>query len=252
MSQNKSPTLRFLGAAGTVTGSKHLVEWEGRQVLLDCGLFQGLPAGLFGGPGPVWAGGDRPILRDPELVPEADVLLVESTYGNRGHEEDYNADLAQALAEGRSPFRSPQYHLLRTVLLVGYQAAGTRGQALCEGATVLRMHGRYVPVQAQVKAIDGLSAHADQAEILRWLAGFHRPPNKTYIVHGEPESAQALAAVIGERLWAGRWRWPATGIQSPLWLRDPVRQRPVSNPRCRRTSRSGGSSGPAVSGVGAP
>ncbi len=86
------------------------------------------------------------------------------------------------------------------MLLVGYQAPGTRGRSLLDGAPRLRMHGQDVPVRAQVEVIDGLSAHADQSEILRWLSGFRRAPVKTYIVHGEDRPARTLASVIQDRL----------------------------------------------------
>ncbi|HXG51930.1 MAG TPA: MBL fold metallo-hydrolase [candidate division Zixibacteria bacterium] len=89
------------------------------------------------------------------------------------------------------------------VLFVGYQAAGTRGQKLQQGAKEIKMFGRLVPVRARIETIDGFSAHADQAEILNWLEGFEEPPRQAYVVHGEPAAAQALARVIRERL---RWR----------------------------------------------
>ena len=259
----------------------------------------------------------RPILRDPEFVPSADVLLVESTYGNRFHGADAKERLAQVITEtaarggavivpsfaigrtqeliwtlrqledaGRLPLisvyvdspmaidvtelycRHPEdhdldmkllmdqkrcplccreYHLVRTateskalngksgpmviiagsgmatggrvlhhlaqrlpdhrntVLLCGYQAAGTRGRALQEGAREIRLHGQLVPVRAHVETIDGLSAHADQGEILRWLGGFARPPRQVWVVHGEPTAAQTLAEVISSKLG-----WPAS------------------------------------------
>jgi metallo-beta-lactamase family protein len=450
-----SATLQFLGAAGTVTGSKYLVRAAGRQVLLDCGLFQGLkplrlrnwdeppfePAAVdavvlshahvdhcgylpllarrgFRGPvyctpatadllavllpdsarlqeedadranrrryskhkpalplytsadaetalrlvrrrpcgrafpvcgeitaltrrtghilgaasvelriGPadplrlVFSGDlgrwDRPILQNPELVPAADVLLVESTYGDRLHPPDPLAEMARVINEwaarggallipafavdrtqeliwalrqleeagripvlpvyvdsplaievtdiycrhpeehhfelqlladrGKCPLRSRDFHLARTpgeskalnhvegplvviagsgmatggrilhhlarrlpdprttVLLVGFQAAGTRGRSLQEGAATLRMHGREVPVRARVEAVQGLSAHADRGEILRWLAGFKKPPRQTYVVHGELGPAAALAEAVRTRLhWEAR------------------------------------------------
>jgi metallo-beta-lactamase family protein len=440
------PTVQFLGAAGTVTGSRHLVTDNGRRVLLDCGLFQGLkelrernwsepPFDLQaidavvlshahidhtgylpllarrGYRGPVYcthstadllsillpdsaylqekqaenanymgytrhkpalplytrddaeaalellrpqpfgeavpvaddlsvvfrtAGHilgsatvdlhladrhlvfsgdlgrwDRPILRDPRSVPEADVLLLESTYGNRRHPSDPDEALAScvraaaerggallvpAFAVGRTqellwwlrvlesdgripslpvyvdspmaidvtglylkhtvehdldmlrvrdagdgPLAPQQFQLARsqeesialndlrgpiiiisasgmatggrilhhlklrlpdrrtTVLLVGFQAAGTRGRTLQEGATEVRIHGHEIPVRARIDTIDGLSAHADQTELLRWLEGFERPPRHTYLVHGEPDASEALAAAIEER-----------------------------------------------------
>ena len=255
---------------------------------------------------------DQPILRDPEFVPEADILLLESTYGDRTHPSDPSAELARvvheaaqrggallipAFAVGRaqeviwrlrqlqdqqripplpvyldSPMavdvsgiycrhteehdlemkdlmdkkscplcclnqcfaRTPDeskainrlkgpviiiassgmatggrilHHLEKrlpdpwtTVLLVGFQAAGTRGRLLQEGAKVLRMHGQDVPVRARVETIGGLSAHADQRDILRWLSGFKKPPRQTYVVHGEPGQSAALARTIAERL----------------------------------------------------
>jgi metallo-beta-lactamase family protein len=87
-----------------------------------------------------------------------------------------------------------------TVLLVGFQAAGTRGRSLQEGARTLRIHGRDIPVRARVVTLDGLSAHADRDEILRWLASFTRPPRRTFVVHGEPHAAERLSKAIRERL----------------------------------------------------
>lgn len=259
----------------------------------------------------------RPILRDAELVAEADVLLVESTHGDRGehtrsaeadpdaelvrvvnaararggvlvvpafavgrtqellwrlsdlvrarripptpiwvdspmavavtdiycrHPEEHDLDMQRLLAEGRCPLRVRDYfiareadesrslagldgpsiiiagngmitggrvleHLLRllpepknTVLLVGYQAEGTRGQALRDGATSLRIHGHEVPVRATIETIEGLSAHADPDELMRWLRGFTRPPARTFVVHGEPAAAAAVVALIRDQL----------------------------------------------------
>jgi metallo-beta-lactamase family protein len=87
-----------------------------------------------------------------------------------------------------------------TVLLPGFQAAGTRGRSLQDGAPEIRMHGQLVPVRAKIETIDGFSAHADQADILRWLSGFRRPPAKTFIVHGERRQLGCLAEKIGECL----------------------------------------------------
>lgn len=449
-----TPTVRFLGAAGTVTGSKHLVDTGKSQVLLDCGLFQGLkrlrernwapppiapgefeavvlshahidhsgylpvlarhgfqgpvfctpatmdllhlllpdsahlqeeqaeyanyrgfskhkpalplytmddaraalallkpcpygatfdvtgdiraafhPAGhilgsaivslevgreqrrlVFSGDLGRW---DRPVLPDPTLVEEADVLLVEATYGNRRHppdptedlvrvvrdaakrggaliipafaigrtqevlwhlrqleaqgaipalpvyvdspmaieatqiyrrhREDHDEEMQALMDSGGKPFRTSQFtfapsrldsirindlvgpviiisasgmatggrvlhHLnLRlpdprtTVMLVGFQAQGTRGRALQDGKREIRMLGRAVDVRATVETLDGLSAHADQQELLRWLRGFKRPPHRTYLVHAEETAAETLQGVIGQELgWSVR------------------------------------------------
>ena len=86
-----------------------------------------------------------------------------------------------------------------TVLLVGYQAAGTRGRALQDGAKMLRIMGQDVAVRAAVAMIHSLSAHGDRAEMLRWLDGFTRPPRAVYAVHGEDAAAQAWAQAIAAR-----------------------------------------------------
>ena len=89
-----------------------------------------------------------------------------------------------------------------TVLFVGYQAAGTRGRELTDGAREIKLLGRLVPVAARVERIDSMSAHADANEILRWLSGFSRAPRVTYLVHGEPAALEALAArITSERGW---------------------------------------------------
>lgn len=254
---------------------------------------------------------DQPLLRDPESVTQADVLLLESTYGDREHPTNGEAELTRivnqaterggallipAFAVGRaqelvwwldqleragqipslplyldSPMaidatdiytRHPEdhpsevhgrigkgghlthgkrcllarsveeskrlngitgpviiiaasgmatggrilHHLAHrlpdprtTVLLVGFQAAGTRGRALRDGAPSVRMFGRDVPVRATVETIEALSAHGDRQDLLRWLGGFTRPPRQTYLVHGEPAAADSLAAAIRER-----------------------------------------------------
>jgi metallo-beta-lactamase family protein len=80
-----------------------------------------------------------------------------------------------------------------TVLFVGFQAAGTRGRHLQEGASSVKIHGRQVPVRARIETLDGLSAHADRNEILAWLDSAARPPRKIHLVHGEPGATEALA-----------------------------------------------------------
>lgn len=90
-----------------------------------------------------------------------------------------------------------------TVLLVGYQAAGTRGRALVDGASTVRIHGHDIPVHAEVDRLDSMSAHADRSEILRWLRTFPAPPARLFLVHGEPGPMDALHATIRTELgWA--------------------------------------------------
>jgi metallo-beta-lactamase family protein len=83
-----------------------------------------------------------------------------------------------------------------TVLLVGFQAAGTRGRQLVDGAPAVKIHGQVIPVHARVDKIDSMSAHADSQEILRWLGGFKRAPRTTFLVHGELVAMEALQASI--------------------------------------------------------
>ena len=79
-----------------------------------------------------------------------------------------------------------------TVVFAGYQAAGTRGEALLNGAREVKIHGQWIPIRAEIANLPMLSAHADVDEIMRWLGGFRSPPKRTFIVHGEPVAAQAL------------------------------------------------------------
>ena len=245
---------------------------------------------------------DNPVLRDPTSVTEADVLLVESTYGDRETRlQDPEAELAQVVnaalstggvlliaafavgrtqtllyylrklrAEGRVPqvpvyvdspmgirvtelyprhpddhrlgdgnvfdfpgvrFVAEQqeskslndvsgpviiisasgmctggrivqhlYHRLSrpqdTLLLIGYQAEGTRGRSLQQGQTAIKMFGEMVPVRCHVAELDGMSAHADRSELLRWLGNFKVAPKHTFVVHGEPAAATALAETL--------------------------------------------------------
>jgi metallo-beta-lactamase family protein len=88
-------------------------------------------------------------------------------------------------------------HPENTLLITGYQAAGTLGRALLDGARVVRIHKGEVPVLAEVRDLKGLSGHADAGEILRWLSAVERPPRAVFLTHGEEDAAEALAARIG-------------------------------------------------------
>lgn len=260
---------------------------------------------------------DQPILRDPEPPPAADVLLLESTYGDRTHAQDPAAELArvareaairggallvpafavgrtqtliwllrQLEREGRIPelpvfIDSPManrvsaiycsheedldgemraamaakecplccrtyglvitaeesrnlndrrgpfiviagsgmatggrilHHLAHrlddpttTVLLVGYQAIGTRGRLLRDGVPQVKMLGRFVPVRAKIECLDGLSAHAGRDEMLAWVKRLSVPPRTAFVVHGEPPAAESLGAALRQELgWNAR------------------------------------------------
>lgn len=87
-----------------------------------------------------------------------------------------------------------------TILFAGYQAAGTRGEAMINGAKEVKIHGAWIPIGAEVDNLPALSAHADADEIIRWLSSFVRPPKRTFIVHGEPSAADALRQRIQSEL----------------------------------------------------
>lgn len=296
---DRGPTVEFINA-GHLLGSAYARIHIGRTTLLFGG-----DLGRYG----------RPVLPDPKPVSEADYLLLESTYGDRTHEDDdrgaaltkviaetsarggkviipafaigrveevlywlkqledarlipvlpvyidspmaigalhcyssrleeLDAGIAPASARGIAAFatarltavKSPRqsaeivasrqpaiviagsgmatggrvlHHLAavlpdpkHTVLFVGYQAAGTRGRDLCDGAKAVKLLGRTVPVAARIERIDSMSAHADVNEIMRWLSGFTRAPRRTFLVHGERSGLQALAArITADRGW---------------------------------------------------
>lgn len=89
-----------------------------------------------------------------------------------------------------------------TVLLTGFQAAGTRGRALLQGSRELKIHGQWIHVGAEVESLSMLSAHADADELIRWLHGFgdgsDPGPRRVFVVHGEPQSSEALRSRISK------------------------------------------------------
>ncbi|MGB8459118.1 MAG: MBL fold metallo-hydrolase, partial [Candidatus Acidiferrum sp.] len=96
--------------------------------------------------------------------------------------------LAQRLPDARN-----------AVILAGFQAVGTRGRALQEGAKVLHLFGQAVPVCAEILEMGQFSAHAGKSELLRWLTALPTPPKQTYLTHGEPQAAQALQSAIQDK-----------------------------------------------------
>lgn len=91
-----------------------------------------------------------------------------------------------------------------TILFAGFQAEGTRGAAMVNGAKSIRIHGEDVPVLAQIESIDTLSAHADYVQIIEWLKKMKNPPRQVFVTHGEQEAATAMVQHIEEAL-----HWPA-------------------------------------------
>jgi metallo-beta-lactamase family protein len=106
-------------------------------------------------------------------------------------------------------------HPKNTVILVGYQAVGTRGRLLLDGAKTIKIHGEWVPVNAEIVAIESFSVHADGDELIEWLHGASEPPEKAFVVHGEQSVAEKFARRLSEDL---NWRCevPKDGQQFPI------------------------------------
>ena len=284
--------------AGHILGSAILEIWAGRRKIVFSGDL-GQPA--------------RPIVKDPESIAGADVLLIESTYGDRNHKNllqtldelafaltdtlrsrkgnvvvpafavgrtqeilyyigelqrqqrvprmDLYVDSPMALAATRITLRHApreelpplegvrftesledsmkinhvrsgavivsasgmceggrikhhlKYNLSRpecAIVFVGFQAAGTLGRRIVDGAKTVRLFGEPHAVRAKVFTIGGLSAHADRDALLGWAAGFRRAPQQCFVVHGEPLAAHALRDAIAQR-FGWRAEVPALG-----------------------------------------
>ncbi len=102
-----------------------------------------------------------------------------------------------------------------TVVFVGYQAAGTRGRALVDGAETIAIHGQTVWVKARIHQLQGLSAHADRDELLRWCRALPAPPRRIFLNHGEDPARKALAAAIADELGWPRPQLPLSGESVP-------------------------------------
>ena len=87
-----------------------------------------------------------------------------------------------------------------TVLIAGFQAAGTLGRRLVDGAKLVRIFGEQIPVRARICTVGGLSAHADQAALLHWLGGFHQPPARLFVMHGEASASADFAEAVRRQL----------------------------------------------------
>src|SRR5690606_31623492 len=86
------------------------------------------------------------------------------------------------------------------IVIAGFQAAGTLGRRLVDGARQVTLCLERIPVRAGIHPLGGLSAHADQPALLNSLRGFRAPPRRTFVVHGEPTAAAALAEVVEREL----------------------------------------------------
>jgi metallo-beta-lactamase family protein len=98
------------------------------------------------------------------------------------------------------------------VLLVGFQAEGTRGRSLENGIPYLKIHGQLIPVRAEIVSLRQFSAHAGRSELLRWLGGLPAPPRQLFLVHGELGAAQALRSAVETQ-----FKW---NVSTPAYLQS--------------------------------
>jgi metallo-beta-lactamase family protein len=146
------------------------------------------------------------------------VRAVEQSKALNGRSQPAVIVASSGMANGGRVVHHLLHHLgdpRTSVVFVGYQAAGTRGRALVEGAEMIAIHGQTVRVKAQIHQLHGLSAHADCDELLRWCKALPAVPQRIFLNHGEDPARKALAAAIAEQLGWPRPRLPLTGEPAP-------------------------------------
>ena len=154
---------------------------------------------------PMASAATRITLRHAKLPPVDRVRFTESTEDSMKINAIRSGAViisASGMCEGGRIRHHLRYNLPRrecAVVFVGFQAAGTLGRRIVDGAKRVRIHGEDVPVRAKVFTINGLSAHADRDALLGWLGKFRKPPRQTWVVHGEPLAAHALRDAIRAR-----------------------------------------------------
>jgi metallo-beta-lactamase family protein len=103
------------------------------------------------------------------------------------------------------------------IVFAGFQAGGTRGARIVAGEREVKIHGEWYPVRASVTQLEGFSAHADADELIAWMAAIKRPPGEVWIVHGEPQAADALRVRIKETFgWSARVPEHLETVEVPL------------------------------------
>lgn len=146
------------------------------------------------------------IAGQPEVLDPGDLTVTESVDDSKainGVTPPYIVISASGMATGGRVL----HHLKRelpnpnsAVALVGYQADGTRGRRLLNGEDEIKIHGEFWPVRAEIASVPAFSVHADQSELVDWLASAERLPNQVVAVHGDPEAMDAFEDVVAARL----------------------------------------------------
>jgi metallo-beta-lactamase family protein len=166
-------------------------------------------------------------LEQIEMRPGSDLIYGRDVFLHRSAEEskrlnDLGGPRVIVSSSGMMTGGRVLHHLRRLlpvkenlVVLAGYQAPGTRGRALKDGAETLRIHGQDVPVACELAEVTGLSAHADRGQLLRWARALSPAPRVTYVTHGDPEAAAALAELLRQEL-GFRCEVPALGASYEL------------------------------------
>lgn len=150
-------------------------------------------------------------LRSAVIAEGSDAISPRHLFESRTPEESKRLDVGGARiiisASGMGTGGRVVHHLKallddpdNAVVLVGYQAMGTPGRALLDGARELKLHGTYVKVRAEVVDIDAFSVHADASELVAWIASAPRQPSQVLVTHGEPQAADALASRLRAEL----------------------------------------------------
>lgn len=141
---------------------------------------------------------------DHRLAPEVYEAMCAMAHYTREAEESKRVSASQApkvviSASGMATGGRILHHLKafapdprNTIMLTGYQAPGTRGRSIAAGERSVKIHGDWVPINAEVANLQMLSAHADADELIRWASGFTTAPRQVFVVHGEPQAADTL------------------------------------------------------------
>lgn len=145
----------------------------------------------------------------PEIFDPGNLTITESVEDSKAINDVVGPHVIIS-ASGMATGGRVLHHLRRllpdsrnAVILVGYQAVGTRGQSLLAGVDRLKMFGEWIPVRASIHSVPAFSVHADRSELLDWLATAPTPPDRVVAVHGDPQASDSLTAAIREKFgWA--------------------------------------------------